>query len=306
MFFYGKGANGKGTLIEIISAVLGRDNVVERSCESLCEENSRTVADLEGKLLNVCAEMGKKVNITNFKLLASGDPMTSRRLYQEPRTITDYAKLLFSCNELPRSIEHTYAYFRRLIPVPFEHIVKDGEMNHTLGQEIIAEELPGVLNWILEGYERLTKQGYFTESPESKKVLDNYIVASDAVASFLDDMNYCPVPVGSGEEITLAEFYKRYDHYCGTNHFHVHNSRTFSSRIRGFGYQYKRKSDCYYVYVGKQSRLEEEKDKIKSLWDNDTMSTGAETAGVTIVDVQPDKAQNDSDKNANVEVQPIS
>lgn len=37
------------------------------------------------------------------------------------------------------------------------------------------------------------------------------------------------MPVGNGEEMTLAEFYKRYDAHCVTNHFHVHNSRTFSA-----------------------------------------------------------------------------
>lgn len=65
LLLYGHGGEGKSLIINIISAALGRDNVVERSVESLCAEESRTVADLENKLLNICYEMGSKFNISN-------------------------------------------------------------------------------------------------------------------------------------------------------------------------------------------------------------------------------------------------
>jgi|GEM_PF-3527595 len=43
---------------------------------------------------------------TLFKQFVSGEPVEAHLSYGEPFTLTDYAKLIFNCNELPTDVEH--------------------------------------------------------------------------------------------------------------------------------------------------------------------------------------------------------
>ena len=115
----GPGSNGKSVFCDIITAVLGRDNVSSFTMESLTKTDSRSCAQLENKLLNYSSENSIKMNVEAFKTLVCGEPIEVRRLYGESYTIEGYAKLMFNCNLLPRDIEQSEGFFRRFL------IVKD-------------------------------------------------------------------------------------------------------------------------------------------------------------------------------------
>jgi putative DNA primase/helicase len=46
-----------------------------------------------------------------FKQLVSGEAIEARSPYKRAFTLTDYAKLMFNCNELPKEAELTNAFF---------------------------------------------------------------------------------------------------------------------------------------------------------------------------------------------------
>lgn len=246
LLLYGHGGEGKSLIISIISAALGRDNVVERSVESLCAEESRTVADLENKLLNICYEMGSKFNISNFKRLVSKEPMTAKRLYMDPYTIYDYASLLFACNELPKNIEYTNAYFRRLMILPFLNQIPEEKQDRALGDRIVKNELSGILNWIIKGAERLLAQGCFSKSELVDGALTEYRVDADSVASFIDDSNY-EKSTENKDCMTLKYLFEEYMNYCSESNCHACSRKTFSSRLKGLGFQLVRKSQGMFV-----------------------------------------------------------
>lgn len=250
LLLYGHGGEGKSLIINIISAALGRDNVVERSVESLCAEESRTVADLENKLLNICYEMGSKFNISNFKRLVSKEPMTAKRLYMDPYTIYDYASLLFACNELPKNIEYTNAYFRRLMILPFLNQIPVEKQDRTLGERVIQNELSGILNWIIKGAERLLAQGCFSKSELVDRALAEYRVDADSVASFIDDSNY-EKSTENKDCMALKYLFEEYMNYCSESNCHACSRKTFSLRLKGLGFQLVRKSQGMFVFIKK-------------------------------------------------------
>lgn len=250
LLLYGRGGEGKSVIINIISSALGKENVVERSIESLCAEESRTVADLEGKLLNICYEMGSKFSIQNFKRLVSKEPMTAKRLYLDPYTIYDYASLLFACNELPRNIEYTNAYFRRLIILPFLNSIPEEKQDRALGDRIIENEISGVLNWIVEGVKRLMSQGHFSNCDIAGRALADYKIDSDSVASFIDDNNY-EKSIDNKDAISLQELFKEYKYYCSDSNCHACALKTFSARLKNVGFEVIRKSLGMFVYARK-------------------------------------------------------
>jgi putative DNA primase/helicase len=77
--------------------------------------------------------------------------------------LKQYAKLIFNCNELPKDVEHTNAYFRRFLIIPFDVTIPPHEQDKNLHTKIIENELSGVFNWVLEGLNRLLEQKRFSE-----------------------------------------------------------------------------------------------------------------------------------------------
>ena len=176
LFLYGAGLNGKSVLVDIIEALLGKENISHESLSDMCGDNgSNSRSNLVGKLLNTCSDVSAKAFQGDvFKRLASGEPISFKILYKDVNTSTDYAKQLFCLNELPRTSDTSNGYFRRFLIAPFPIQIPKEKINPKLASTIISSELPGIMNWVLQGRERLLKQNAFTESKAMTKALENY------------------------------------------------------------------------------------------------------------------------------------
>jgi len=163
LVLYGLGANGKSVFHEVVNALLGSANVSSYSIQSLTNENGYYRAMIGNKLVNYASEINCNLQTSIFKQLVSGEPVEARLPYGQPFTLTQYAKLIFNCNELPREVEHSHAYFRRFLIVPFEVTIPEAEQDKQLHCKIIDAELSGVFNWVLEGLNRLLKNKNFTQ-----------------------------------------------------------------------------------------------------------------------------------------------
>lgn len=81
----GSGGNGKSVLIDIITALLGEQNVCHFSLSRLCDSNGYYRAELGNYLLNACSEMGaKNCDPEMVKQLFSNDPVGARSPYGKP------------------------------------------------------------------------------------------------------------------------------------------------------------------------------------------------------------------------------
>ena len=176
LFLYGSGCNGKSVFVDVIEALLGRDNVSHESLSDMCGEfggNSR--ANLAGRLLNTCSDVAPNAFSGDiFKRIASGEPISTKILYKDVVTITDYARMIFCLNELPKTNDRSDGYFRRFLIVPFKVQIPKSKIDPKLTQKIISTELPGIMNWVLDGMRRLIKQQGFTESKLCQRELEKY------------------------------------------------------------------------------------------------------------------------------------
>ena len=239
LILYGGGANGKSVFFEVINALLGRENVSSYSLQSLTDDKGYTRAMLENKLMNYAPEISGKLQTAFFKQLVSGEPIEARLPYGNPTTITDYAKLIFNCNELPRDIEHTMAYFRRFLIVPFDVSIPENEQDRELPAKIISNELAGVFNWVLEGLRRLLEQKRFTNSEAVDSQLNDFKNQSDSVQMFLIDEGY---KRSQKDFVILKETYNNYKRYCDDFGHRPCSQGTFSDRLRTKGVEIVRKS----------------------------------------------------------------
>lgn len=239
LILFGTGANGKSVFFEVVNALLGNENVSSYSLQSLTNENGYFRAKISNKLVNYASEINGKLETALFKQLVSGEPVEARLPYGQPFLLKQYAKMIFNCNELPKDVEQTNAYFRRFLIIPFNVTIKDNEKDPQLANKIIEQELSGVFNWVLKGLNRLLEQKRFTECTASQQAVDKYRVESDSVQMFLSDNNY---KVSAVNILPLQELFNEYRNYCFDCGFKACSRRTFAERLRSVGYETERKN----------------------------------------------------------------
>ena len=250
LILYGTGANGKSVFFEVVNALLGTDNVSSYSLQSLTNDNGYFRAKLANKLVNYASEINGNLEASIFKQLVSGEPVEARLPYGQPFTLNQYAKLIFNCNELPKDVEHTNAYFRRFLIIPFDVTIPSHEQDKNLHTKIIEKELSGVFNWVLQGLNRLLEQKKFSDCEAAQQAVEQYRIESDSVQMFLNENEY---KVSTTNDMPLKELFNEYRNYCIESGFKACSLRTLADRLRNSGYQTERKGYGTAVNAEKKS-----------------------------------------------------
>lgn len=241
--FCGKGANGKSVIYDIMNDILGQQNVQTFDLSALVngDDSKWNIDAINHSMLNYCSEIDKKtICSSRIKSLISGEGVTACQKGQKPYTARDMPFIIGNVNELPHTTDNTYGFFRRIMVIPFSVTIPKGKEDLRLHDKL-KEELPGILNWILEGRQRLVKNGYrFTQS----KIVNNatywYERNSNPAVAFVMDEGYSVSPSkpdDKPENITPTELYDRYVQYCKSTLTLVVNSDTFTKTLINKGYR---------------------------------------------------------------------
>ncbi|WP_296560140.1 DNA primase family protein [uncultured Acetobacterium sp.] len=207
----GEGGAGKSTLLAVIQELLlGQANVSNISWQKLGEKF--LTAELDGRLANIFADLlSRSIEDSSlFKSITGEDWLTDQRKNKDPHAFKTTARLVFSCNSIPKNLgDRSEAFYRRLVIIPFGPPKPAEQRDHYL-KDKLAAEAPGILNWALAGLARLIDNGYrFSESTASRAALDRYRVAGSSVLSFVED---CCL-VADGRQASAASLYHGYQQY---------------------------------------------------------------------------------------------
>lgn len=246
LILFGTGANGKSVVFEVINALLGKENITNYSLEALGGNYYRAM--IANKLLNYSSEISNRLQAEKFKQLTSGEPVEARLPYGQPFTLYNYARLAFNCNELPKDVEHSEAFFRRFLIIPFDITIPEYRRNPNLPKEIISTELSGVFNWMLDGLKRLLRQNGFSPCDAVQKMVENFRRESNSVAMFIEDEEY---QKSSTDFEPLKDLYPLYRNYCQDNGFRAVNSKNLAKRLEELGFESEKKSFGKVFYLKK-------------------------------------------------------
>jgi putative DNA primase/helicase len=226
----GTGANGKSTLINIFTALIGKQNIANISLQAL-EENRFRLAELDGKLLNTFADLPHSAinKSSNFKMIVSGDRLTAERKNKNPFEFTPFAKMIFSANEIPKSSDVTDGFFRRWIIIPFPNKFEGKKRDTKLIEKLITPlALSTLLNLAIEGLKRLEKNCGFTENETTRKMLQQYRKDTDSVGTFI---NECCV-IEEIARFSIKDMYRAYELFCHANGYKAHNNSDFNKQLK--------------------------------------------------------------------------
>lgn len=155
----GQGANGKGTLANMIQALHERTAAVQLDCL-----DGFRMANMIGASLIYCDEAPQRnINEQAMKSLIAGELVQIDRKYRDPISVRVNGKWLILANHIPAVTDQSTGFWRRFDIVPFSVEIPERERDPLLAKRIISDELSGVLNWALEGLIRLLARGRFDE-----------------------------------------------------------------------------------------------------------------------------------------------
>lgn len=229
----GEGGNGKTVFITVTQHLLG-DLAGTVDFQTLGLPGNYDLADLPGKrfVFSTESQRGGQFAEGLLRRLVSGETLRTRAIYGSPFEYTPVAKIWWAMNDKPVIKDTSNATWRRLKLIPFNRTFTDKEKDVELTAKLLRE-MPGILNWAIEGLKRLRANGRFTPSAAADGALRDYRKASNPVVQWLtDETNDAP----EGLFPTKASVaYSRYKLWAEKNGQKAENSTAFGRELTRLG-----------------------------------------------------------------------
>jgi len=266
LFFYGSGQNGKGTFLETMDALFGDHHArirasVIASGSAYAAEARFGLVPLVGRRLVTFGELEERAsfNETLLKELTGEDPIEVETKGKQPYQYKPKAKYILAGNYKPRISGTDLGVWRRVRLVPFTVTIPPEERDGGLRDKLRAE-LPGVLNWALDGFETYTEKGRGDVSKAIRDATGEYKEDSDVLGQFLGEK----VMRDPAAEITAADLYDEYRAWCQSSGHTPMAINTLSTRLKDRSFA-KGDGRRRYTWVGVRRRtFKDETDEQKA------------------------------------------
>lgn len=187
LFLVGPTDSGKGTFLKAISQVIGDDNIANESLYDLLQTRWGP-ARLFGNMMNVRNEVTPRglKNIQKFKeMTGGGDTLSAEYKGQDKFEFQVNQKFMFSTNQMPEVENGDGAFYNRLLFAAFPDTVPQEQQDKDL-LEKLDDEREEILNWMLDGLDRLMRQTHFSnvrDREDKERIMAEHGDAIDRFAS---------------------------------------------------------------------------------------------------------------------------
>lgn len=240
--FTGGARGGKSTYIAMLLKLIGEENTSSLDLKELGDRFK--TAELFGKLANLGDDIGDEFisDTAVFKKLVSGDRLTAERKGKDPFAFSNYSKMIFSANQLPRVKDRVGAVIDRLIVVPFnaQFSKEDADFDPFIKTKLCRQDaIERLIVLGVAGLRRVLENNRFTTSESVEKSLQEYNELNNPIIGFFKEIRE-----EDGEDALerepIAYWYARYSEYCLANQLQALSRREFTTQtMREFGLEIK-------------------------------------------------------------------
>jgi putative DNA primase/helicase len=216
-FCHGLGDNGKSVLMNIIAAVMGEycvtvsNELLVKSKDSSNEARHQKNL-LRGSRLALANELEKGDIWASQRLkeITSQEKINAREHHARAYSFAPTHKLWVRSNPCPGAHDPGDAFWKRMIPIHFSAQIPQQQQIQDLDQIIIAEELPGVLAWIVEGCLAWQRRSIKDHTPASIfEAREFYRQDTDVMGQWLKDYT-APSPEAFTKSVDAYNSFKSY------------------------------------------------------------------------------------------------
>lgn len=246
---YGSGRNGKSTFWNTIANVLGT-YTGHLSADALTTGVRRNVkpemAEVKGKRLIISAELeeGKRLNTSIIKQLCSTDEIYAEKKYMKPFSFTPSHTMVLYTNYLPHVGGNDEGIWRRLIVIPFKAKINKRKDIKNYTQHLTENAGPAVLQWIIEGAQRIIQQNYQLSTPAAvEKAVKAYHADNDWLGHFLNEK----CELNPEYEQKSGDLYQEYREYCQGIGEYTRSTTDFYTALKNAGFQRQHKQNGRFI-----------------------------------------------------------
>ena len=261
----GETHSGKSTYQKLLCAMIGEENISHVSIQDLLT-NRFVRAELYGKMMNSYADLPntalKQTGL--FKILTGEDKLSAEKKHRDPFEFENNAKLIFSCNEMPKTYDKGDAFFIRWIIINFPNRFddKNPKTDKKLIEKLtIKEELSGFFNKALARAKVLFEQEHFTNNPNVEEIREYYEKLSNPIYAFINDI--CLQEDNAG--ITKREFYDALMKYCEDKNLSKPTTTYTTQEMKRLRFEDGQRHDGSRIWKGIRLKTDEEKKEDKTL-----------------------------------------
>lgn len=235
----GGARGGKSSYINMLGTMLGESNMSALDLNDLSGNRFR-IAELFGKLGNLGDDIGDNFieDMSIFKKLVSGDKVMAERKGQDPFFFSNYAKFIFSANDLPRMRDKSSAALDRMIVIPFDAVfsVDDPDYDPFISDKLREREAIEYLIRVgVDAFSKVRARKKFTESKKVQKELQEYSEENNPILTFLKEID-------EGELLRepIGHWYTMYCGHCLGYGFTAISRNSFTRTVKKqFGLEVK-------------------------------------------------------------------
>jgi putative DNA primase/helicase len=180
---------GKGTILRVLTALLGPENVAAPTLSSLATNFG--LQPLVGKPLAAIsdARLGNRsdvlVAVERLLSISGEDAITIDRKYRDPWTGRLPTRFVLLTNEIPRFTDASGALASRFLILTLANSFY-GREDTTLTDRLLAEA-PGIFNWCVACLDRLVARGRFEQPSTASSALRHLEDLASPVSAFVRD-----------------------------------------------------------------------------------------------------------------------
>ncbi|WP_405673742.1 phage/plasmid primase, P4 family [Streptomyces canus] len=201
LLMVGPSRSGKGTIARVLKELVGKENLAGPTLAGL--GTNFGLSTLIGKPLAVIADARLDGNSNNSQVverlltISGEDTIDIDRKYREVWTGKLPTRLVILSNELPHFGDSSGVIARRFVLLNMR-VSWLGKEDPTLFDRLVAE-MPGILNWALEGLARLQRTKRITEPASSREAVTTMQDTASPTSAFVRERcttgPACTVPV---------------------------------------------------------------------------------------------------------------
>lgn len=233
LFIVGEGGEGKSRITILMEHIIGHDNVVIGDFIGLQDKFSTTSLDKQMMFIDDDLSLEALDDTSNFKKIVTAETTMEVEPKGKPKYKTKLYSRILCCGNgaIQSKFDRSDGFYRRLLISKVKPVHYD-KPDRTLSDQL-DKEIPGIINWLLEGLCRVVRNGFIIEpSVRMTQELQSVRDSSDTIQLFMSDEQFIEYTGDKDDKVSIKQLYDAYENWCQDNNYLVIHKNTFGKVIR--------------------------------------------------------------------------
>ncbi len=181
LLFQGEGGCGKSLLVLLISRILGENRVFDLNFKQLADNFG--FSDLTNQTLLTASEAASRGLYSSggefVKKVVGGDYFQTSQKFKNERIkhFGNFSLIIVTNNKMRIAFEGQGREWKdRMLPIIFRHHIPEEHQDRTLAERLLNEAGDAILNWILEGSQRVRANNWKIELTADQKARRDQLI----------------------------------------------------------------------------------------------------------------------------------